>query len=113
MKKPIFLFAIIFLTQNLFAQNFISDRNEKGDFPIVATSATSIYTDKNDDWLIQKSATLFANDIDSVTGKKPGISTELPSKSNNVIIIGSIKGSKLIQQLIQTKKINGKLFKFK
>lgn len=106
MKKTIFLFAIIFLTQNLFAQNFISDRNEKGNFPIVANSATTIYTDKNDDWLIQKSATLFANDIDSVTDKKPETSTDLPSKANDIIIIGSIKGSKLIQQLIQSKKIN-------
>lgn len=106
MKNTIFLFAIIFLTQHLFAQNFISDKNKKGDFPIVANSATTIYTDKNDDWLIQKAASLFATDIDSVTGKKPRISNALPPKANDVIIIGSIKGSKLIQQLIQSKKIN-------
>ena len=106
MKKTIFLFAIIFLTQNLFAQNFISDKNEKGDFPIVANTATTIYTDKNDDWLIQKAASLFQNDVEMITGKKPGISTEFPSEANDVIIIGSIKGSKLIQQLIQSKKIN-------
>ena len=41
-----------------------------------------------------------------VTGKKPETGDELPSKANNVIIMGSIKGSKLIQQLIQNKKIN-------
>ncbi|HEY5369053.1 MAG TPA: glycosyl hydrolase 115 family protein [Hanamia sp.] len=106
MKRILFLFVIIFLTQNLFAQNSIFDKNEKGNFPIVLNSATTIYTDKNDDWLIQKSASLFATDIDSVTGKKPVISNELPSKANNIIIIGSIKGSKLIRQLVQSKKIN-------
>ena len=106
MKKTIFLFAITFLTQNLFAQNFISDKNGNENFPIVSNSPTAIYTDKNDDWLIQKAASLFQNDVDMVTGKKPEVIHELPSKTNRVIIIGSIKGSKLIQQLIQSKKIN-------
>jgi len=106
MKKTIFLFAIIFITQNLSAQNFISDKMENGNFPIVSKTASTIYTDKNDDWLIQKTASLFQNDVKMVTGGKPEISNELPGKANSIIIIGSIKGSKLIQQLIQTKKIN-------
>src|SRR6185437_564968 len=106
MKKSIFLFIIIFLTQNLFAQNFISDKNERGDFPIVSKTATPIYTDKNDDWLIQKTASLFQNDVEMITGEKQEISNELPVKASDIVIIGSIKGSKLIQQLIQSKKIN-------
>jgi hypothetical protein len=106
MNKIVFLFCIIFISQNLFAQNFIADKNEKGNFPIVANSATSIYTDKNDDWLIQKAASLFQNDIEKVSGKKPEIIHAIPSATTNIIIIGSIKNSKLIQQLIQSKKIN-------
>jgi len=106
MKRFIFLFAIIFFSQNLFAQNFISNKNETGNFPIVSKAATPIYTDKNDEWLIQKAASLFQNDVEMVTGEKPEIKNELPGKANSIIIIGSIKGSKLIQQLIQTKKIN-------
>ena len=98
-------FTFLFLLKS-FSQNFISDKKEREDFPIVANSATTIYTDKNDDWLIQKSASLFQNDVEMVTGKKPDISNELPSKANNAIIIGTIKDSKLIQQLIQSKKIN-------
>ena len=106
MKKAIFLFTIIFLTKNLFAQNLISDKNEKGDFPIVSKTASTMYTDRNDDWLIQKAASLFQNDVEMVTGEKPENSNELPGKANSIIIIGSINGSKLIQQLIQSKKIN-------
>ena len=106
MKRIFICCAVIFLAGNLFAQNFISDKNENADFPIVASTATTIYTDKNDDWLIQKAASLFQHDVEIVTGKKPEVSTELPSRANDVIIIGSIKGSKLIQQLIQTKKIH-------
>jgi hypothetical protein len=113
MRKSIFLLGIIFLTQNLFGQNFISDRNKNGKFPIVSQTATSIYTDKNDDWLIHKAVSLFQNDVEMVSGKKPATSDELPSKANNVIIIGSVKGSGLIQQLIQSKKINADSIKNK
>ncbi len=113
MKKFTFVLVIISITQNVFAQNFISDTNEKGDFPIAAKTATAIYTDKKDNWLIEKTASLFQNDIEMVTGKRPQISNELPPKAKNVIIIGSIKGSQLIEQLIQSKKINIDLIKNK
>ncbi|HZW64496.1 MAG TPA: glycosyl hydrolase 115 family protein [Hanamia sp.] len=105
MNKIVFLFCI-FISQNLFAQNFIANKNEKGSFPIVGNTATSIYTDKNDDWLIQKAASLFQKDVEMVTGKKPEILTASPLQANDIIIIGSINGSDLIQQLIQSKKIN-------
>lgn len=106
MKRTVFLLAIILFSQNLFAQNFISAKNENGNFPIVSRTATTIYMDKNDDWLIEKAASFFQQDVEMVTGKKPDAGTQLPSKANGVIIIGSIKGSNLIQQLIQSKKIN-------
>jgi hypothetical protein len=105
MNKIVFLFCI-FISQNLFAQNFVADKNEKGNFPIVGSTATSIYTDKNDDWLIQKAASLFQKDVEMVTGKKPEISTASPSGAKDIIIIGSINSSDLVQQLIQSKKIN-------
>ncbi len=106
MKRLFILCSTIFLTKNLSAQNFISDKNENGNFPIVSQTATAICTDENDDWLIQKSASLFQNDIEKVSEKKPEITHAIPSAIANVIIIGSIKNSKLIQQLIQSKKIN-------
>jgi hypothetical protein len=106
MNKIVFLFCIIFISQNLFAQNFIADKNEKGSFPIVGNTATSIYTDKNDDWLIQKAASLFQKDVEMITGKNPEILTASPLQNKDIIIIGSINGSDLIQQLIQSKKIN-------
>ena len=55
-NRIVFLFGFIFFTQNLFAQNFVIDKNEPNAFPIVSNAATPIYTDKSDDWLIQKSA---------------------------------------------------------
>lgn len=100
-----FCFTFLFLLKS-YSQNFVIDKNETGVFPIVSNAATPIYTDENDDWLIQKSASLFQNDIEKVSGKKPEIIHTISPKTTNVIIIGSIKNSKLIQQLIQSKKIN-------
>ncbi len=100
-----FCFTFLFLLKS-YSQNFVIDKSETDAFPIVSNAATVIYTDENDDWLIQKSASLFQNDIEKVSGKKPEIIHAISPKTTNVIIIGSINNSKLIQQLIQSKKIN-------
>ncbi|RNI36334.1 glycosyhydrolase [Hanamia caeni] len=106
MKRIFILLSLIFFIRNLSAQNFISDKSENENFPIVSQAATPIYTDKNDDWLVQKAVSLFQNDVQMVSDKKSETSNELPSKAKDVIIIGSINGSDLIQRLIQSKKIN-------
>ena len=98
-------FTFSFLLKT-YSQNFFFNKNESGAFPIVSKVATVIYTDENDDWLIQKSASLFQNDIEKVSGKKPEIIHTISPKTTNVIIIGSTEKSKLIQQLIQSKKLN-------
>ena len=100
-----FCFTFLFLLKS-YSQNFIVDENEVGAFPIVSDAVTVVYTDGNDDWLIQKSASFFQNDIEKVSGKKPEIIHSISSKATNVIIIGTIKNSSAIQQLIQLKKIN-------
>ncbi len=106
MRLHLLLLNIIFLSGNVMAQNYISDKGGKDDFPIVSQTATSIYTDVHDDWLIQKTASLFQEDIEKVTGKKPEIIHTLPLKSANLIIIGNIQNSTVLKQLIQSKKIN-------
>jgi hypothetical protein len=100
-----FCFTFLFLLKS-YPQNFIINKNEVGAFPIVSNDVTALYTDDNDDWLIQKSASFFQNDIEKVSGKKPEIIHSISSKATNVIIIGTIKNSSAIQQLIQSKKIN-------
>jgi hypothetical protein len=84
---------------------FIAERNEPGSFPIVSSSApTTIYVNEKDHWLVQKSASLLQSDIEKVTGKKPAIANTASGK--NIIIIGSLDQSPLIQELIRTKKLN-------
>lgn len=108
MKKLIVLFCVIILfSRGINAQNFITDNEEKGSFPLVSnTSNTTIYTDTNEDWLVQKAASLLQQDIEKVTGKKLSVLNNLEQAGSNCIIIGSIDQSSVIRQLISEKKIN-------
>lgn len=60
----------------------------------------------NDEALVQKAAALLQQDIEMVSGTKPSIINNITLSTKTVIIIGSLKKSSLIQQLIQQKKIN-------
>ncbi len=108
--KPKFFFPIlatIVFSLPLYSQNFVSEKNEQGAFPVVTSSqTTSIYVDKNDDWLVHKAASLLQSDIERVTGKKPEIISTLPPTAKNIIIIGSINKSSLIGKLVKEKKLN-------
>jgi len=65
-----------------------------------------ICVSEGDEALVKKSAQLFAEDWERLTGKKAVIVNEIPATKNAVIIIGSLKGSALIHQLGRSKKIN-------
>ncbi len=91
----------------VFSQNFVAEKNGLGAFPVVTSSqTTSIYVDENDDWLVHKAASLLQNDIEMVTGKKPEIISALPSTIKNVIIIGTIDRSSLMQKMVKGKKLD-------
>lgn len=102
----IFFASTLLFHSGVSAQSFVVDKNEKGAFAIVAQEATAIYTDKDDDWLIQKTASLFQNDIEMLTGKKPELVHTLPEHKTNLVIIGSLGKCKIIQQLILSKKLS-------
>ena len=108
MKKIYCLTISFFILQNIiYSQNFVTEKNDAGAFPIVTTSqTTSIYVDPTDDWLLHKAASLLQNDIEMVTGKKAEIISNIPSSIKNIIIIGTVDKSSLIKKLLRTKKIN-------
>src|SRR6266498_3859700 len=98
MKRKLVLLTLIFLYSiKVYSQNFITEKNEPGAFPIItASETTSIYVDENDDWLIHRAASLLQGDIERVTGKKPGIISAISPSTKNLIIIGTINKSSLI-----------------
>jgi hypothetical protein len=108
MMKKGFCLAISFLILKniLYSQTFVIEKNEAGAFPIVTSSqTTSIYVDSTDDWLVHKAASLVQGDIEMVTAKKPLIVSTISSEKN-LIIIGTIGRSKLIDELTKEKKID-------
>jgi hypothetical protein len=104
-KNICFSFCLLFLFKVGAAQSFVSEKKEPNGFIISSANQTAIiYLDKDDDWLVNKSATLLANDIGQVTGKKAELISSLPAQKN-IIIIGTLKSS-IINQLASKKKLN-------
>jgi hypothetical protein len=87
----------------------VEKSDKESDFPIVTSShsATSIRYDETDYKGVIRAIGDLRNDVDSVTGCKPGI---LTSKSSTVyeIVIGTVGKSKFIDQLIASKKLDAK-----
>src|SRR3954471_19466045 len=105
-RVKIFFCFFILLVKSVYSQNFVSEKKETGSFPLVtAEGTTAIYTDEKDYWLVQKSATLLQQDIEMVSGKKPTIIHSVPASTRNLVIIGSLGQSALIQQLVKQKKL--------
>jgi hypothetical protein len=87
-------------------QAWMSERGAAQDFRIVAgQSATGILMDGADDALVSIAASLFADDVQRVTGKKPAISNKLKA-SEFIILAGTIEHSAFIRQLISSRKLN-------
>lgn len=104
------LFLAVFITivslTDTVAQSFITETTETGSFPVVSASqATAIYVDEKDHWLVKKAAELLGSDIEKVSGKKPEIIHVLPASAQNLVIIGSLDKSTLIQQLVGQNKL--------
>jgi Glycosyl hydrolase family 115/Gylcosyl hydrolase family 115 C-terminal domain len=109
MKKKLicFLWISAITISKLYAQDFITTRQGSGAFPVATISgATTIYTDSSDYFVVNKSASLLQHDIKMVTGQQPALVHTLPSAEKNMIVIGSIDSSAVIQQLVKEKKLS-------
>ncbi len=85
------------------AQNIITSTSEPGNFSL---KNVSIYTDAGDDWLVQKAAAFLQQDIELVTGVKPPLVHN--AIKGNVIVVGTISGSAMIEMLIKNEKLSVK-----
>lgn len=105
-KQSLLLLFFLFVAK-LYAQHIVTVKNEVGSFPLVTPAqAAAIYADEKDYWLVQKAVDLFRNDIEMVTGEKPGLQNRVSASSKNIIIAGSLDQSSFIKRLVTEKKIN-------
>ena len=99
------LFLTFYFTQAT-SQLTILEKKEQGAFPLVTPSgAATILWDSEDDSLIKKVSLLLQADILMVTGKEPLVMSTLQG-GKRIILIGNMNDSKLIRQLVNSKKIN-------
>jgi hypothetical protein len=86
---------------------YVSTVAQPGSFPIAATKrAATLYVDSQDWPGVIRAAADLQSDIEKVTGIKPGIQHDTGSLSGNLILIGTIGKSSIIDNLIKAGKIN-------
>lgn len=81
-------------------------KNQKNSFVITNENRTTpILYDDNDELSVKTALKLFTEDVERVSGKKPALITE-SGKERNLIIVGTIGKSNIIDQLIRQNKLD-------
>ncbi len=112
MLCKIVLLFIFFIPCNLSAQLInntlqVSGKNTMNAFPIFTkTNIVNIYYDTADATVVSIAAKAFANDVQLISGKNISINKTKKPNNTNSIVVGTIGQSKLIDDLIKSKKIN-------
>jgi hypothetical protein len=109
MKKILGLSACLLIAAiKLLAQSsFVTEQRGVGSFVLSAPGESLfLYTNATDYNLVQRAAGWLQEDIERVTGTRPQLVNTLPASAKNIIIIGTIDKSPVIQELVSNKKIN-------
>jgi hypothetical protein len=109
------LFATFLLSIGVFAfgqesgsiKELIASGTTKGDFVLASDHFTAnILVDPDDSKTVLLAAGLFADDVERITGHKPGVKNHMDDLSSDCVLIGSIEGSGIIKKLIRKGKID-------
>ena len=102
----IFLFGL-FIVLDTYAQASLAEGNTRRAFPLSSTTqATHIVFDDNDDLAVKRAVSLFAEDVERVTGKSLLLNSGANRMSQNIVIAGTVGKSAVIDRLVQNKKLN-------
>jgi hypothetical protein len=110
LRLPLLL-VFLFCCGSLFAFTlgetpYIEFSASSGSFPIAANAhASTIYVDANDDPGVVRAAHDLQSDIQRVTSLAPALTHRAPFPAN-VILVGTIGSSTIIDRLIRNKKID-------
>ncbi|MCD6332932.1 MAG: glycosyl hydrolase 115 family protein [Bacteroidales bacterium] len=111
--KYIFSVWLLCFTFSLSAQNnpfpasILTNNPGKKDFLLYTKEyKATILIDSNDSQTVILASHLFANDVERVTGFKPGVVQDSHNAGTNCIIIGSIESSRLIHKMVANKKLD-------
>ncbi|MDP4208846.1 MAG: glycosyl hydrolase 115 family protein [Bacteroidota bacterium] len=100
---------LLLIPRILFSQIEVNKQSQKNssDFPIASEKAlASVCFDTADFVAVKKTARLFAEDVERVTGKMPRLVSSKSKLKEYTVIIGTIEKNLLIKELIKSKKLN-------
>ena len=81
----------------------IQEAPKEGYFPL---SEAAIYTDADDHRVVEIAATMLADDVERVTGRRPQLSTARKLPKGTALVAGTLGHSRLIDQLVSKLKID-------
>jgi hypothetical protein len=108
-RAVLFLLAFIGCSQQVLAlgePDYIETNAAPGSFPLVSSAVAGIVVNTNDWPGVLRAANDLRTDVNRVTGRSPAMADALKSAGKNVVIIGTIGKSALIDQLVREKKID-------
>lgn len=112
LKKALFLLLLSAAAVRAGAQQAttsrlaVVDRKQAGAFALVAgRQASTVYVDTADARVVRTAARAFCSDVALVTGITPGLDSTALSPSSGMIV-GTIGKNKLIDQLVNSKKLD-------
>ena len=112
MKQPLIFLLFFFLTFQIKAQknkvddNYLLVHKDKTCFTLSASGKTApIYISSSDYPGVIRAANDLLRDIEKVTGTKPLLSIDIIPKADNIVIIGTLGKSPLLDRLVKEKKI--------
>jgi hypothetical protein len=89
------------------ASSYVSTKKEAGSFTLASSGkATALWVSSQDYPGVIRVLKQLQTDIDSVTGAKPTLSIDAMPKSKEVVLVGTLGRSPVIDSLVQKKKID-------
>jgi len=87
--------------------SLVSAEYRNGDFKLVSGArAADILVSPNDFKVVRIAAEDLALDVERVTGQKPSLETDTTNVSSQVVLIGTLGHSKLIDDLVQNARLD-------
>ena len=104
------LVCFLFAFENNIGAQVIVDKelkNINSGFPVATEKAiASVYFETSDFISVQKTARLFADDVERVTGRNPELVSSKLKLADYVVIIGSVEKNQVIKELVKSGKLN-------
>jgi len=101
---------LLLLTSQAFArgvQGYVSTTYADGDFRLSwGSSAADVYVSDAENVAVRNVASLFAEDVERVTGQKPAVKNRVEGLSRCAVIVGTLDKCPVIEGLVKAGKID-------